>query len=97
MPLSCMVGISGMRPSRCDPVTASARSLPACTMGTALRSLNISVSRPPSRSDLAGPPPRYGTCVILTCAVVLNSSPARCMVLPVPDEPKVAWPGCCLA
>ena len=38
-------------------------------------------------SVIAGVLPLYGTCVICTPAMVLNSSAARCGALPLPPEP----------
>ena len=46
---------------------------------------------------MAGPAPRYGTWVISTLAMVLNSSPVRCAVEPTPCEAKLILPGCFLA
>src|SRR5215471_21286121 len=35
---------------------------------------------------IAGAPPRYGTWTIFTSAIIWNSSPVRCVVLPLPTE-----------
>lgn len=42
---------------------------------------------------MAGALPRYGTCWILVPAMALNSSPARCVPPPVPDELNDSLPG----
>src|SRR3954471_5688458 len=39
------------------------------------------------------PEPLNGTCTMLTCASVLNSSPERCGLVPRPAEPNVKLPG----
>jgi hypothetical protein len=36
-------------------------------------------------------------CVAVMPALVLKSSPARCCVLPLPDDEKFSLPGCCFA
>ena len=35
---------------------------------------------------MAGAPPLYGTCSMSMPAVVLSMTPARCEVLPAPDD-----------
>ena len=41
---------------------------------------------PASRSTTAGPLPLYGTCTIFVPVSSVNSSPARCCVLPTPED-----------
>src|SRR5262245_2627789 len=50
--------------------------------------------RPASRSGMDWPVPLYGTCRMFVLVMVLNSSPARCGVLPLPAEGKLITPGC---
>ena len=62
-PCSCMVGTSGMPFQRSLPVTASARSLPSCTSGSAIWVPMKNMSMwPPSKSVMAAGVPLYGTC-----------------------------------
>src|SRR6516165_368736 len=69
-------GNIGSASDRVAVVTAKARSLPAlmCSIDAAM-SVNVTWICPPSRSVIAGPAPRYGTCVRLTPVIILNSSP----------------------
>src|SRR5262249_27418004 len=57
------VGISGSASDRVAVVTAKARSLLALMYSIdAAMSVNVTWICPPSRSVIAGPAPRYGTC-----------------------------------
>jgi len=48
---------------------------------------------PPSRYPFsAGPVPLYGTWVIFTPASMSKSSVARCVMPPLPVEPKLSLP-----
>src|SRR5690606_23292066 len=72
---SASVGISGAEGDRSDVVTPRARSLPACALGSTVGILSkIESTCPPSRSVMAGPLPRYGTCRILVPVCSLNNS-----------------------
>src|SRR5256886_16766112 len=73
------VGISDNTSKRVAVVTASGRSLPAlmCSIDSG-KGLKITCTWPPSRSVVAGAPPRYGTWTMSTPAVILNSSPTTC-------------------
>ena len=46
---------------------------------------------------MAGALPRYGTCRMSTPAIILNISPDRWIVPPLPDDANVSLPGCALA
>src|SRR5262249_31990614 len=74
------------------------RSLPAlmCSIdsGTGLK---ITCTWPPSRSVIAGAPPRDGTCTKSTPAIILNSSPERCCGVPLPADAILILPGLALA
>ena len=60
--------------------------------------LNIESIRLASRSLIApAATPRYGTCVISTPAIFLNSSPERWIDVPTPEEAKLSLPGLALA
>src|SRR5262249_9790032 len=70
------VGISGSASERIAVVTAKAASLPARMYSSdAAMSVNVTWICPPSRSVIAGPALRYGTCVRLTPVIILKSSP----------------------
>ena len=57
-PTSASAGISGAGPTRCAVETPSARSLPACTSGSAVaKSPNIICTWPPMMSLSAGARP----------------------------------------
>src|SRR5258706_1094028 len=93
-PDSAIVGRLGAANERLALVTASAFNLPVFTCGSAGGMLlNINDTLPPRRSVSAGTAPLYGMWTILTPAMVLNSSPARCCGVPLPGEPKVSSPG----
>ena len=50
---------------------------------------NMNVTWPPTTSANAGGVPLYGTCVSCTPIRSANSSPARCVEVPAPDEANV--------
>src|SRR5262249_52573125 len=87
-PCSCMVGTSGMPFQRSVPVTASARSLPSCTSGSAIwvPMKNMSMC-PPSRSVIAAGVPLYGTSSISIFAAANINSAGMWLAVPRP-----AWP-----
>ena len=69
------------------PLVASARSLPALMWPTMPAVPGIAIGTvPPSRSVVAWPLPRYGTCVSCTPAIDANSAMKRCWPLPLPDD-----------
>ena len=75
------------RCARCEE-TASARSRPAFTCGQA--SVMLSKARlmwPPVRLFMMSPEERNGTWVIVVPVLILNSSAARWIEVPAPDEP----------
>src|SRR5215203_3325371 len=89
---------SGAAGVRFAVVTPRPRSLSAWISGsTAPILLNMTSTRPGSRSLSAGPAPRYGTWSISTLASRLNSSPERCTEVPWPDDAKVTLPLLALA
>ena len=70
-------------------ITASGRTLPPlmCPIADEVVS-KISWIWPPTRSVSAWLEPLYGTCIGLQCpSACANASPARCCVLPMPEEP----------
>src|SRR5262249_37592667 len=56
-------------------------------------SVNVTWICPPSRSAIAGPAPRYGTCTKSTPVIILKYSPITWAGLPVPPEPMLILPG----
>ena len=52
---------------------------------------------PPSRSDIAGPTPLYGTCPTSMPVMDFRSSIERCRLLPTPADAKLILPGLALA
>src|SRR4029079_7266367 len=93
-PDSASVGTSGSAAERSALVTASARNLPALmNESDDGRLSNINCTCPPIRSVSAGLLPLYGTCVISTPVIVLNSSPDRWIDVPLPDDAKLSLPG----
>ena len=83
---------------RAAVVTASARMAPERMCGRPVgRSPNHTCTCPPTRSVTAGAEPRYGTWARSTPAIALNSSPARCGVVPAPDEAMLTLPALALA
>src|SRR5207237_1386033 len=92
-----MLGTSGNMLVR-GPQMPSARTAPDWTGGRAPVETSMPTRTcPPMRSVIIGAPPRYGTWIILTPAIILNSSPAICEVEPVPYEASVILPGSALA
>ncbi|MCY1504240.1 hypothetical protein D9M68_384010 [compost metagenome] len=84
-PLSRTAGTSGSCDERVADVTASATALPALMCGSAaVTESTISGTWLPRKSACAGPLPRYGMCVMNTCAADLYISPDRCCVPPMP-------------
>lgn len=69
-------------------ITARARNLPALTIGITWEAVPVTnwIS-PPTAPIVAGPPPLYGTWVVLILATWENSSPARWSAPPTPEEP----------
>jgi hypothetical protein len=55
--------------------------------------MNMTLASPLISPMMAGPVPRYGTCTSLTFAMLLNSSAARCGVLPLPEPAYITSPG----
>ncbi|MNY78150.1 hypothetical protein D3C86_2182900 [compost metagenome] len=53
---------------------------------------NIIGTWPPSRSEIAGAEPLYGTWFICSLVVLENSSPVRCCGVPLPEEAKEKSP-----
>src|SRR5262245_66221486 len=83
---------------RVAPVSASARRLPVFTYSIDEPSEGNSTSICSAiRSVSAGALPRYGTWIRLTLAIILNSSPERWPVLPMPDDLLLIWTGLVLA
>src|SRR5205085_12463730 len=95
--LSLMLGTPGNMLERA-PQMPSARNAPDWTGGRDVVETSMpTCTCPPMRSVIIGAPPRYGTWIILTPAIILNSSPAICEVEPVPYEASVILPGSALA
>src|SRR5260221_11084084 len=87
MPDSVRVGISGSAARRWCPIEASAFSLPALTCGTTGDAgVNCSVTRPASRSIVAGALPLYGTCAGLEPVVRAKDSAQRGVMGPEPED-----------
>ena len=59
--------------------------------------VKISEICPPTTSASAGAAPLYGICRISTFAARLNSSRAKWLLPPEPDEPPVSSPGLAFA
>ena len=94
IPASAVVGTSGSAEERRSESTAIGRTLPALTWPTIpVISWNMSWVRPATRSLVASPTFAYGTCCICVPLSFLYSSPERCIELPLPDEPKLSFPG----
>src|SRR6516225_6924394 len=74
------------------------RSFPAlmCSIDSG-KGLKITCTWPPSRSVVAGAPPRYGTWTMSTPAIILNSSPTTCCGVPLPADAMLILPGLALA
>ena len=84
---------------RAAVVTASAphRARADVRQTRSVTSPNITCTCPPTRSVTAGAEPRYGTWTRSTPVIALNSSPARCGVVPLPEEAMLILPGLALA
>ena len=68
-------------------VTASARNFPDLTAEASEPALaNIICTWPEIRASIAVPLPLYGICTILTPAMELNNSAARCVEPPMAVE-----------
>ena len=71
------LGTSGSVEARCALVTATTRNRPPLTCGSDTGMLeNINITCPPMTSTIAGPSPLYGTSIMSTFAISLNSSAA---------------------
>ena len=82
-----MVGRSFIPLARRAVVTPMARRRPPCTCGVAVEMVaNIMCVSPETTEATPGPSPLYGTCVIVTPAIRLNSSPARWLETPWPPD-----------
>src|ERR1051325_8959273 len=78
-PASMNVGRSGSGAERFDVVCASAFRRPLFTKGSDEGGVANEIwASLPITLTIAGPPPLYGTLMISTPVVNLNSSPARC-------------------
>src|SRR6476469_7636341 len=83
--------MSGRASKRDAVVTANGRSLPALMYSMDAGMVpNMTCTWPPSRSVSASASPRYGTWIMLTPAIILNSSPDRWPAVPLPPEPMLA-------
>ena len=83
-----MVGTFGSAGVRVLLNTPSARTNPPSIFLTCGGTPSINIwMRPASRSGITPALPRYGTWTMSTPAVSLNSSLARWMPVPGPDEP----------
>ena len=82
-----MVGTSGSAGVRVFDVTASARSLPSLTSGTAgaIAPNEIGVW-PATVEPIAGPPPLNGTCTRSRSSDRRNNAPTSCGGVPTPGE-----------
>ena len=79
-------------------VTASAFSLPLRTCGNAGGMFgNAIVICPEITAMTAAGEPLNGTWTILMPAIVMNISPDKCAVEPLPPEPNVSSPGLAFA
>src|ERR1035437_5557855 len=76
--VSAIVGSSGVAAERFLPAVASARNFPVLASGsTAGMLLNMKSTWPPTRSEMAGDVPLYGTCTKSTAAIDFSSSQPR--------------------
>src|SRR5262249_34006507 len=90
--------MSGSASERVAVVTASARSLLALIYSIdETVPGNMTCTCPASKSVSAGPPLRWGTCTMSTPAITLNSSPVRCVPVPMPADTILSFPGLLLA
>jgi len=73
-------------------------TLPALICGTSTVSVSKArLTSPPSSAVTAGALPLNGTCSSLTPASPAKYSPARWVIVVLPDEEKVTTPGLALA
>src|SRR5512133_2967601 len=93
-----MVGTLGSAELRRCVLTAIARSLPVLinemTDDGGMRIASIS---PPRTAVSPCDASLNGTCSSLTLAIVASNSPARCPVVPLPDDEEETLPGLSLA
>src|SRR5258706_9997926 len=95
---SFIAGTSGSVAWRRGLVTASARTFPERTYGSADEAVaNMNCTRPAIRSVMASAAPRYGTWTVFTPASTLSISPDKCTEVPLPDDEKLSPPGFALA
>jgi ABC-type cobalamin/Fe3+-siderophores transport system ATPase subunit len=79
---------SGSTARRFGMVTASARSRPSFTYGSALFTVSvIRFTTPAAVSTSEGALPLYGMCVICRPSAEASAAVARCVIVPVPEEP----------
>src|SRR4029453_17255589 len=91
---SLTLGKSGKTPERDVVVTANARNVPARMWAIdALVVWKVACTWPAIKSVKAGGEPRYGTCSMLTPAIILNSSPVTWLGDPTPAEAILILPG----
>src|SRR5882672_4151936 len=89
-----MVGVSGKALVRVFDVTASARSLPSLTSGTAgVTAPNETGVWPATVEPIAGPPPLKGTWTRSGASESRNSSPTSEGGVPTPGDAKLYLPG----
>src|SRR3954471_2777379 len=84
MPASIIVGTFGAIAERCLPVTASARSLPACTCVHDRYTLVIVNDTSPEMTAVKCAGDLYGTERNLTPVSPSSKAPARCVAEPTP-------------
>ena len=97
MPASIIVGTFGAIAERCLPVTASARSLPACTCVHDRYTLVIVNDTSPDSIAVKCAGDLYGTDRNVTPASPSSSAPARCVAEPKPVCENEICPGAFLA
>src|SRR5262245_58701610 len=92
-----MVGVSGKALLRVFDVTASARSLPSLTSGTAgVTAPKDNGVSPATVAATAGPPPPNGTCTNSGASESRNSSPTSWGGVPTPGDAKLYLSGLAL-
>src|SRR3989304_4181340 len=93
-----MVGMSGRIEARLALLTPRAFNLPERTCGSAENSVLTSTGTwPDMTAVIAGPPPLYGTGMISTPAISLNSSPAKLETPPALEDAYWRCPGLAFA